>query len=353
MNIDKLDKILVDILKNETCYNRSVDFFFGDMGICFALYLSNKRNPNIEIEQLADELLERILKKTKSIVDTSFERGLSGIGFAINYLHREGCISGDIDEILFSIDASIYKELNNDEIKVLPNLNGFIGYLAYIVERVDNPFHSKESLIHEIDMSMLRNIINNLYLLMPKYFKKLNEDLSPSLLSDCSILFYCFGRLLHANVYNERIKKMIRNLDPYICSIIPYYNLNKILMANSLSYMNEILENESVKKYIKILYDAVEYENLVKEIDRDINSFNFGWCNVLINIAIAVKYIDDNEKVLMLYSQKNKISRYADSCINDILTSEKNIVKVDFINGISGLSFALSMLLRLNTISLD
>lgn len=55
----------------------------------------------------------------------------------------------------------------------------------------------------------------------------------------------------------------------------------------------------------------------------------------------------------MLYSQKNKISRYADSCINDILTSEKNIVKVDFINGISGLSFALSMLLRLNTISLD
>ena len=31
---------------------------------------------------------------------------------------------------------------------------------------------------------------------------------------------------------------------------------------------------------------------------------------------------------------------------------KKNIVKVDFINGISGLSFALSMLLRLNTISL-
>lgn len=352
MDIDKLDNFLVDVLKNGKYDNSLIGFFFGEMGICAALYMSNKRNPNIEIEQLADELLERILEKTKTIVDTSFEKGLSGIGFAINFLHKEGCISGDIDDILFSIDASIFKQLNDDEIKVSPHLNGFIGYLAYIVERIENPFHNKETLLHEIDMSMLRRIINNLYLLTPIYLKKLNEDLSPVFLSDYSILFYYFGRLLHANIYNEKIRKMISNLEVYICSVIPHYNLNKILLANTLSYMNENLGNESIKKYIKILYDSVEYEKLVNEIDRDFNSFNVGWCNALINITIAIKYIGDNDKVLMLYSQKEKISSYAGKCINKILTCKKNNVVVNFINGISGVSFALSILLRLTTTQL-
>ncbi len=347
MDIDKLDKFLVDVLKNGLYDNSLVGLFFGEMGICTALYMSNKRNPNIEIEQLADDFLDRILEKTKTIVDTSFEHGLSGIGFAINFLHKERCILGDIDDILFSIDASIFKQLNDDEIKVSPHLNGFIGYLAYIVERIENPFHNKESLLHEIDMSMLRRIINNLYLLMPIYIKKLNEDLSPVLLSDYSILFYYFGRLLHANVYNEKIRKMISNLEAYICSVIPYYNLNKILLANTLSYMNEKLGSESIRKYIKILYDAVEYEKIINEIDRSFNSFNAGWCNALINITIAVKYIGDNDKVLMLYSQKEKISNYADKCIKEILTCKENNVKINFINGISGVSFALSVLLRL------
>ncbi|MCR4769280.1 MAG: hypothetical protein K5874_03600 [Bacteroidaceae bacterium] len=348
MDIDKLDKCLVDVIKSGKYDNNLVDFFYGQMGICAALYMSNKRNSNMEIEQLADKFLDCILEKTKTIVDTSFEHGLSGIGFAINFLHKEGCISGDIDDILFSIDASIYKQLNDDEIKVPPHLNGFIGYLAYIVERIENPFHNKESLLHEIDMSMLRRIINNLYLLMPVYLKKLNEDLSPTFLSDCSILFYYFGRLLHANVYNEKIKKMISNLEVYVCSVIPHYNLNKILIANTLSYLNEKLRNESVKKYIKILYDAVEYEKIINEIDRGVNSFNVGWCNALINITIALKYIEDNDKVLMLYSQREKISSYADKCINEILTCNNNNVKANFINGISGVSFALSILLRLS-----
>lgn len=113
--------------------------------------------------------------------------------------------------------------------------------------------------------------------------------------------------------------------------------------------MNEKLKNESIQKYIKILYNAVEYEKIVNEIDRSFNSFNVGWCNALINISIAIKYIGDNDKVLMLYSQKEKISSYADKCINEILTCncKKNNVKVNFINGISGVSFALSLLLRL------
>ena len=118
-------------------------------------------------------------------------------------------------------------------------------------------------------------------------------------------------------------------------------------MANTLSYMNEKLGSESIRKYIKILYDAVEYEKIINEIDRSFNSFNAGWCNALINITIAVKYIGDNDKVLMLYSQKEKISNYADKCIKEILTCKENNVKINFINGISGVSFALSVLLRL------
>ena len=55
-----------------------------------------------------------------------------------------------------------------------------------------------------------------------------------------------------------------------------------------------------------------------------------------------------NQNALMLYSQREKISSYADKCINEILTCNNNNVKANFINGISGVSFALSILLRLS-----
>jgi hypothetical protein len=168
---------------------------------------------------------------------------------------------------------------------------------------------------------------------------------------------YCFSNFYAEGEY---INTIYHNGDRIDCELIivkesdDYVNL--MIDFDKRFSEDELQVDETSTVIVKgrvyndaiILYDAVEYEKIINEIDRGVNSFNVGWCNALINITIALKYIEDNDKVLMLYSQREKISSYADKCINEILTCNNNNVKANFINGISGVSFALSILLRLS-----
>lgn len=108
-------KIVAKILEiQKGTLSQDIGLFNGDMGICLALYLSRmaKDMPlSAETETHADKLLEHIISEARNAINPAFDNGLSGIGWAINFLHAHKCIEGDIDDILYNIDASIYKEL--------------------------------------------------------------------------------------------------------------------------------------------------------------------------------------------------------------------------------------------------
>lgn len=344
MDLNKIDNMILDVLKEKKGTSNSIGLYHGDMGICFSLYMANKRNPSEEMEKYADELLDKVIEKLKIVFDPSFEHGLAGVGFGINYLHKQGCVDGDIDDILFHIDASIYKFLNDQESQISPHLNGLIGYLMYAVERLNNPFHQKDNFLNELVKNMFRGIIDKLYLYLPKELKKLNEDMFPTLLWDLPILFYYFGEALKTNVYNVKIYNMFRSLELYICSIIPYFNLNKILVANSLSFLNKRLGNERIKSHIGLLYHTVDYSHIVDEIDRGMNCVYAGWCNALINLNTASSFIDDEKILSEISNQKGRIWEYAEQCLENIQNNDKEKQKIDLVDGLSGLSLCFSLM---------
>lgn len=343
MDINRIDKAIIEALNRRNSIPRPVGLFHGDMGICFALYMINKRDPSDEVEKKADDLLESVINRLRTVADPSFENGLSGIGFAINYLHKEKCIDGDIDDILYQIDATIYRYVNNNDNKLTPHLNGLVGFLIYVVERLNNPEHNKDSFLHELDVYLLRSIIDKLFIYLPKGLKTLNEDMFPTLIWDFPILFYYLGEALKTNVYNAKISNMIRALEIYLCSIIPYYNLNKILMANSLYSLNLGLNNEKLRKHIDLLINATDFSLIPDEIDRGLNCFYGGWCNALINLTIANQYIRNKTVLSQIKEQHILIQKYAEKSIEEIM-QKKEDVAIDLAEGLSGLSLIYSVL---------
>lgn len=343
MDINRIDNAIIEVLNQKNRISSPVGLFHGDMGICLALYMANKRNPSEEKEKMADELLDSVINRLKTVVDPSFENGLSGIGFAVNFLHKEKCIDGNIDDILYQIDAAIFRYVNNDEVKMSPHLNGLVGFLIYIVERLNNLGHCKDSFLHELNINLLRSIIDRLFLDIPKGLKTLNEDMFPTLLWDFPILFYYMGEALKTNIYNTKISNMIRTLEIYICSIIPYYNLNKVLMANSLYSLNLGLNNENIRKHIDLLINAVDFSHISDEIDRGLNCFYGGWCNALINLTIASQYIGNKTILSQIKKQRMLVSKYGEESIDDILQKNENVA-IDMAEGLSGLSLTYSVL---------
>lgn len=342
MNINIIDDIIVKVIAEIHRNTAPIGLFHGDMGVCLALYMSNKRAPSYEKEKCADELLDHVVENIKFVEDPSFESGLSGIGFAINYLHKEKCIEGDIDDILYQIDASVYRHLNNFEAKISPHMNGLIGYFIYIVERLNNPYHNRNTFLHELHVSLFRLIVNKLYSYFPKELRKLNEDIFPTLLWDFPLLFFYMGKAIGLNAYNAKIVNMMKTLKFYICTIIPHYDLNKMLIANSLSFLNTKLKDANMKKHISLLYNAVDYNHIMDEIDRDMNGFYGGWCNALINLTIAVRFIESESMKSMIIKQHHNICKYSEKCVEKMLNNNK--IPIDLIDGLSGLSLAYSIL---------
>lgn len=152
-----LDRIKELIKKGSS---QTPGLFSGNMGICFSLYVINKELKDIEIERIADNLLEKTINEISTMKDVSFDKGLAGIGCAINLLHMNNCIEGDIDDILYNIDATIYKNLcQQNQHHSVDLLNGLIGYLLYIVSRFKNERHKKDIFQNTINESILRIII--------------------------------------------------------------------------------------------------------------------------------------------------------------------------------------------------
>ena len=101
-----MERQLITILINNCNDNiEQLGLFEGIMGNCLALYLLNKQIHCIEAERIAENMLERVSNEIYKIQSNTLDKGLSGIGWAINELLKTNCVEGDVDDILYEVPS--------------------------------------------------------------------------------------------------------------------------------------------------------------------------------------------------------------------------------------------------------
>ena len=329
--------ILEEILKKEK--KISSGLYSGGMGVCLSLYLINKSKNDEEIDKLAEMFLEKTIQAINNIKETSFGAGLAGIGWAINLLHMNKCIEGDIDDILYNIDAAIYKDLCTQRTKFSIDIeDGLVGYLVYVVSRLKNRCREPKSIQNQINEAALRIVVDQLEVKMANKFPLLSKDLLSTILWEFPILFYYLGEAVRLGVYKEKIASMISNWSYTITGHLPFSNINRLALANSLAYTNLEIGDKIINRYVDVLFYSIDFDDYVHEIDKSNTCINGEWFCALFNVYMAQKLMARKH---IRYSDLNKKKKEIISIYNNNVSKTLSNIDVDkqnssLISGYSG-----------------
>lgn len=82
----------------------------GKMGIAVFMYHYARFSGNKAYEKFAGNLIDQIYDDINSSTPIDFENGLTGIGWGIIYLIKNGFIKGDLNDVLEEIDNAIGRD---------------------------------------------------------------------------------------------------------------------------------------------------------------------------------------------------------------------------------------------------
>jgi hypothetical protein len=125
----------------------------GKMGIAIFFYHYAHYSGSKIFEDYAGELIDQICDEINTNTIADFANGLTGIGWGIDYLVRNGFVEAETNEILGDIEKTVYhKLLFNYDIADLQ------GFLLYYLARFKNRYKSqnkKEYLKDPVLISLL------------------------------------------------------------------------------------------------------------------------------------------------------------------------------------------------------
>lgn len=102
--------------------------FNGRAGIILYLYRCSSYVGSEYYSDFAGDLLDRVLKESVNI-PADFENGLTGIGWVVSRLLKEGLVDGNPDDVLESVDRKVFSQMTcNPE-------SSLWGQAVYLLER--------------------------------------------------------------------------------------------------------------------------------------------------------------------------------------------------------------------------
>lgn len=123
---------IVHTLMLQSFFITDIGLFEGQMGIVLALSEYSRKKEKDVFFDFSFDLLENIITKVNKGLTFSFNNGLTGIGWGIEYLIQNKFVEGSGVEICDEIDKKIM-EIDPRRISDLSLNTGFEGLLHYVI----------------------------------------------------------------------------------------------------------------------------------------------------------------------------------------------------------------------------
>lgn len=250
---------LVDAVKTD-CTNRLPVLYNGLMGIALLYYFVYKKSGKKCYLDFADRLLERATDNLSGNLSSSFEQGLSGVGWSIEYLVGQGFVSGDTDLVLADFDILFREKLMVGNSKI----DEIVGMGLYFSERIRRK-RSKSS-----DMRVKR-LMRNILLCLNKLDSNWNEiSASDGWLMPCFFMLIDFYQL---NVCRFKVIQLIERILMILYQskgrMTGFKQMYTVMLLDRLASCGCMYESfsEKAKKNIFSFREEFEHEGRGEEID--------------------------------------------------------------------------------------
>lgn len=311
----------------------------GNTGLCIFLYHLANTTSNSEYEKASDELLDKVFASLNTSASPEFENGLAGIGWGIEYLVQNGFAEGNTDEILEEVDNKVFRTLNEDNFTSFEIANGLTGFLFYLISRLKSQ-SSPPTMAQRINRELLILTINKIDELVTTQFPSIVKEICFDLFWRFPVMLFGLAEAFKLNIYNEKIKCMVKQWLPNIEAYIPSMHINRLYMATILTKISEIVPDRRLEKQVQILLYATDFEELKTEVDPHASNIRFGWTGFVWILEQAKKIIPSTcPNFELIGSTANEIkSKYIDS-LNKMLerSLKENPQQIGLANGVAGI----------------
>lgn len=323
-----------------------VGLFRGKAGIALALYVLNESHSNVNIEKVADALLDDVCSALNDLTDCSFAEGAAGIGFTVSYLHVHHMLDGDINEILFDVDAAIYREVHDGSIsKDFTLVNGYIGYLFYAISRLESCPRDCEDVHKTILKHLAMTILDKIILSSSKIFSRLTNDVHTTILWEPPIIMYLLSKCIDLGVYAQKIPKVIGQWMVYFDGYLPHYQVNRLSWCVSLIYMNKRIHSHQLEGVIGNLLKIIDLESLKYEYDPRCTNVNEGWLYYAVVVCGAISQVDMKSPYSgLLRNVRFDILSANEHSLRNMKKNDEEMLPLGLIDGLGGVLLALTYL---------
>jgi len=163
---------------------KEISLFNGKIGIAIAFFCYGKYTHNKTYLELADDLIDGYLSQVDKKIGISFASGLSGIGWAIEYLIQNNFVAcnsnqacGEIDHLVVATDIRRISDVSLS--------SGIEGLLHYVLARIKGAISQKNpipfdqqylaDLHHKLQSINQESISPEFKLLMQSFDSFMNE----------------------------------------------------------------------------------------------------------------------------------------------------------------------------------
>ncbi|MGI6311817.1 MAG: lanthionine synthetase LanC family protein [Bacteroidales bacterium] len=234
----------------------------GKMGIAIFFYHYSRYSKNKLYEDYAGELLDEIYEEINTSTPVNFENGLTGIGWGIEYLVKNGFVQADTDEALAEIDNAVYKHRINSPVLINTG-NDLFGYGLYHIARI---------LGHEIDDNDLNTLIKKYHLIfLADECERLLEHKSYSRFNIEKLTINSFNSILwflleiqKLNVFPFKVEKIFKTIPEYIEKemLKSCDNTGRALLLRLVESSIETVKDNTVRDLLKSITGKIDYDEV-------------------------------------------------------------------------------------------
>jgi len=248
----------------------------GKMGIAIFLYHYSRYSKNKIFGDYAGELIDEIYEEINTNTPLNFSNGLTGIGWGIEYLVKNGFVQADTDEALSEIDTSVYRNSLYRPF-LLESGNDLFGYCLYFIARLRERGNDDENLNTLFKKQHLIYLTDDCerILVHKKYLDYKIESLS----IDTIISFIWFLLEMHRmGIFPFKVEKLLHVLPEHIGLCLQ--DAGQISGVDQLPELTETViatvKDSKVKTMLKAIMNSnykIAHKGEVVEDEIEVRSF--------------------------------------------------------------------------------
>ena len=260
--MENIQRLLTGKLLSSKLEGYPASLFHGKTGLSIYFFHLSRIESNSEYHAIADKLLDQVLlhglSKNQSI---NVEDGLAGVGLGVTWLVKNRFIEADLNELLEVIDDAIFrriafqKDTSGFSATLLSHLTGYL----YIRLKEQTDINLKT-----LYQYLIIKVLNMLYGKIDDDF--LNESYSFSVYHyQLPVLLWIISKLLEAGFYNDRIYKMLDELQLRILSRFPLLHSNRLFLLWGMLNLKPYLHNRAPwNSHIQLLYREISLDEILE-----------------------------------------------------------------------------------------